>query len=79
MPRPAVASVKGWPERSVGVGLPERSVGVGLPERSVGVGLPERSVGVKPEERRRVKLTHTTLWAMTDKGRLITDSTNHAQ
>ena len=42
--------------------------------------LPERSVGVKPEERRRLKLTHARqLRTMTDKDRLLTDSTNHAQ
>ena len=39
--------------------------------------LPERSVGVKPEERRRLELTWQ-LRTMRDKGRLLTDGTNHA-
>ena len=46
------------------------------------IGEAERSVGVKPEERRRLKLTHAwQLLTMTDKpGRLLTDmSTKHAQ
>ena len=41
--------------------------------------LPECSVGVKPKEQRRLKLMHAwQLRTMTDKGRLLTDSTNHA-
>ena len=33
----------------------------------------------KPEERRQLNLMHAwQLWTMTDKGRLLTDSTNHA-
>ena len=44
----------------------------------VGEGiLPERSVGVKPEERRRLKLTHA--WQLRTNVRLLTDSTDHTQ